>query len=162
MAGDQNAAEDDDNWLDGRAIVCHRCGRSLWRVVRSPFYDEWLFYCDRCPKRAEVSYYDAKVKAIYEALAAKADTAFQSERMYREIEQCLAPCDCGGQFRLSADRRCHDCHAVVLAGTDAAGIDVWPHWPSATFAEPTPEQEKEWQAFDQAYMKSRELWRSDP
>jgi len=161
MTGDRSAAED-DNWLDGRAIVCGSCRRSLWRVVRSPFYDSWLFYCDRCARRADVSYYDDKVKAIHEALVAKGETAFQSEPMYREIERCLAPCDCGGEFRMSADRRCHDCHAVVLAGPDAEALDVWPHWPDADFADPTPEQEKEWEAFELAYVKSRDLWRDDP
>ena len=159
MTGNRSGEEEDDNWLDGRAIGCPRCGRSLWRVVRSPFYDSWLFYCDRCPRRAEVSYYDAKVKAIYEALAAKGDTAFQSERMHGEIERCLAPCECGGRFRMSADRRCHDCHAVVLAGPDAEGIDVWPHWSGADFADPTPEEEKEWRKFESAFIRTDGLWR---
>ena len=161
MTGDRNATEEDDNWLDGHAIACPSCERLLWQVVRSPFYDEWLFYCDRCPKRAEVSYYDHTVKAIREALAAKGHKGDQSEHLHREIEERLAPCECGGRFRLSADRRCHDCHAVVLAGPDTE-MDVWPHWPGADFDEPTPEQEKEWESFELAYIKKRELWRGDP
>jgi hypothetical protein len=163
MTGDHNATEEDDNWLDGRAVACPSCGQSLWRVVRSPFYDSWLFYCDRCPKCAEVSYYDDKVKAIHEALLAKADAAFQSQAMYRAIERCLAACDCGGRFSMSAGRRRHQCHAVVLAGPEADGIDLWPHWPGADFGDPTPEEEKAWEAFERAYVKTRELWRhGDP
>lgn len=159
MTGDRDAAKEGDNWLDGRAIVCVSCVRSLWRVVRSPFYDSWLLYCDQCPKRAEVSYYDNEVTAIQHALATGGDSVpLQSARMYREIERRLAPCDCGGRFRLSADRRCHGCHAVVLVGSDADGIDLWPHWSGADFGDPTPEEEKEWGEFESAFIRSDGLW----
>ena len=153
----------DDNWLDGQAIVCPSCQLPLWRVVHSPFYDDWFFYCDRCPKRAEVSFYDAEVKAIYDAFVAGGDSQFQSERMHREIERRLAPCDCGGQFRMAADRRCHRCHAVVVAKHDAHGIDIWPGWcGSDSDDDPTPEQEKEMQDFERAFVKTENLWRREP
>jgi len=156
-------ASADDNWLDGRAIVCQSCQLPLWRVVRSPFYDSWLFYCERCPKRAEVSYYDNAVTAIQHALATGGDSVpLQSERMYREIERRLAPCDCGGRFRLSAGRRCHGCHAVALAAPAADELDLWPHWPGSDFSDPTPEQEKEWREFELVYIRSDGLWRREP
>ncbi|HWE18887.1 MAG TPA: hypothetical protein VG758_17150 [Hyphomicrobiaceae bacterium] len=152
------ASEQDDNWLDGHAIACPSCQLPLWQVVHSPFYDNWFFYCDRCSRRADVSFYDAEVKAIYDAFVAGGDSRFQSERMYREIERRLAPCDCGGQFRKSADRRCHGCHAVVLAGANADDIDLWPHWPGAQLDELTPQQEREMQEFEKNFVRSESLW----
>jgi hypothetical protein len=162
MGESHKSGDQDDNWLDGRAITCQSCQAPLWRVIRSPFYDEWLFYCDRCPRRAEVSYYDSEVKAIHDRFIAMGDKQFQSERMHREIERRLAPCDCGGQFRLLADRRCHKCHAVVVAGDEGA-IDVWPDWPGSDLEHPTPEQEQEWREFEAAFVKKdANLWQREP
>src|SRR5690349_7695854 len=49
---------EETNWLHGERIACPSCQQPLYRVDHSPFYDEHLLYCDRCPIRVEVSFYD--------------------------------------------------------------------------------------------------------
>jgi hypothetical protein len=156
MTGGHQSRGENGNWLNGEAIACRSCNLPLFRVDHSPFYDSWFFYCDRCPKRVDLSYHDPEVTAIYDNLVARGHNAFQSDRMFAEIERQLAPCECGGQFRLSAERRCHRCNAVVLVGGDAYGVDVWP---LSSLDEPTPEREQEWQDFEFAYIKHNNLWR---
>ena len=61
---DNDAAAAEDDWLNGRPIVCTSCGYQLYRVDHSPFDDGWLLYCDCCPRRVDVSFYDPVVRQI--------------------------------------------------------------------------------------------------
>jgi hypothetical protein len=112
-----NAVDGDDNWLNGQQLRCPECGEELYLIDHSPFYDGYYLYCDRCPKRVDVSIYDPVMR--------DAPSVSYSELM-AWIECRLRPCDCGGSFRHDAPRRCHQC-GTVLSGVDPAdGVDVWP------------------------------------
>ena len=49
---------EDDNWLNKSNINCPQCKKELTIVDHSPFDDSCRLYCNSCPKRVEISYYD--------------------------------------------------------------------------------------------------------
>lgn len=114
-----------DNWLDARNLACPHCQTALYAVIRSPMYDEWQLYCDRCANRVEVSYYDPVTQRIGDELSAAHPTgsAHRTIAHLRAIERRLKPCSCGGRYYHDSPRRCHACHGVVLA--DAPDTDLW-------------------------------------
>jgi hypothetical protein len=114
-----------DNWLDARNFACPHCQEPLYSVIRSPMYDEWQLYCDRCPHRVEISFTDPVAREVADALGVQPlpGGAFAISHL-RAMETRLKACSCGGRFRHDAPRRCHVCHNVVLA--DAIDTDLWP------------------------------------
>jgi hypothetical protein len=103
------------DWLEPRSITCPSCSADLFRVDHSPFYDAWFLYCDHCPRRAEVTFYDPAISEL---------GALGTDDRFREIEKRLRPCSCGGHYLFLAPRRCTTCATVVLEGGDSA--DLWP------------------------------------
>jgi hypothetical protein len=142
-----------DDWLNGRVIVCTSCGYQLYRVDHSPFDDGWLLYCDRCPRRVDVSFYDPVVRQIEDDLRASGSMTHQA--LMVRVAARLRPCDCGGRYRNDAPRRCVRCFAHLQEVTPASGVDVWPAWPNH---EPTDAELAEQQAFISAFVRSDDLW----
>lgn len=122
----------DNNPLDNRDITCAQCKATLGWVLHSPFYDEHYLYCDSCPRRVEVSFYDPETVKINEQFFSE-EVADDGENKnedevwaayFMALEERLAPCPCGGTFRHNAPRRCLYCSAVIPEDPD--GRDVWP------------------------------------
>jgi hypothetical protein len=113
-----------DNWLDARTLGCPHCQTPHYAVLRSPLYDEWQLYCDRCPNRVEIRHADPVAQWLGDELSARAGApVHRSVAHLRAIEKRLKPCSCGGRYRHDAPRRCHECHGVVMA--DAPDTDLW-------------------------------------
>ncbi|WP_431922116.1 hypothetical protein [Micromonospora wenchangensis] len=141
----------DDNWLNGEEIVCPQCHERLYRLDHSPLLDCYYLYCDGCPRRVDVSYYDSTCTAIVDALPGRDGTR---STLMNALEARLRRCDCGGRFRDSAPRRCHRCSAVLTAIGDPCGVDVWPAW----WADETDTDSLE-EAFTARYFRTEDLWR---
>lgn len=120
----------DSNWLDMRKIRCQSCEKILTWVLWSPFNDGHIFYCSRCPRRLEVSYYDKFYKSLQEQVGRSGDgDEADFLNAIHLVEQYLRACSCGGEFRYEAKRRCVHCHTVVCddASRDepVAWREVW-------------------------------------
>lgn len=136
------------DWLHPAQISCPSCSAALFTVDRSPFYDDWVLYCDRCPRRAEVSFYDPVVVALGNVSAAE---------RFGEIERRLRPCACGGRYLFSAPRRCVTCSCVVLDGR--AYVDIWPAvYSIPDDRDPTEAEEREVVAFEDKFIQRLNLW----
>ncbi|HEX6121736.1 MAG TPA: hypothetical protein VFY89_01185 [Ktedonobacterales bacterium] len=113
-----------DNWLDARSLACPHCQTALYAVIRSPLYDEWQLYCDRCANRVEIRYDDPIAQRLGDELSARSGaSAHRTIAHLRAIETRLKPCSCGGRYHHDSPRRCHACHGVVLA--EASDTDLW-------------------------------------
>jgi predicted nucleic acid-binding Zn ribbon protein len=138
---------DTHNWLHAEHLRCPACYADLWRVDHSPFYDEAFFYCDTCPRHAEVSYYDPQYR----------DAAADEIIRIHEVEAHLKPCVCGGHFRFAAARRCPTCWTPVIV-EDPAGIDLF-YW-EPFLDEDAPELEPAAQKI-QHLARTDDLWRDE-
>lgn len=120
---------DEENWLHGERIKCSRCHQWLYRVDHSPFYDEYFLYCDRCPIRVEVSFYNPVLKLVERQVRQAPETGQRElyQALMRAIEARLKPCLCGGTFRHDAPRRCFTCYTPVISD-HPNGIDLYPGW----------------------------------
>lgn len=137
------------HWLEPESIACPSCSASLFRVGHSPFYDSWFLYCDRCPRRAEVSFYDPVVSQLGDIPA--------TDR-FHEIERRLRPCSCGGQYQFLAPRRCTTCAAIVLG--DGESVDLWPGFLSGPQdREPTESEQNAVDDFEATHVQRGSLWR---
>lgn len=141
----------DDNWLNGEEVICPVCREHLYRVDHSPLLDCYFLYCDGCPMRVDVSYYDSTFIAIEDALRDRYGT---HSTLMDALEARLRPCDCGGQFRDAAPRRCHRCSAILTAISAPSGVDVWPAW--WTDETDTGALEVE---FTARYFREEDLWK---
>ncbi|HXD88748.1 MAG TPA: hypothetical protein VN641_19820 [Urbifossiella sp.] len=143
---------DDDNWLEAEVVACPGCGERLFAVIHSPFCDDHRLYCDRCPRAAEVSFYDPVCMAVVDKLPA--DRTW--EQTMAAIEPLLRPCACGGRFRGDAPRRCPSCATVVPA---AARKDVSPYAGCEDGSrDPTPEVQAAYDQFEAASIRREQLW----
>jgi hypothetical protein len=136
----------DGNWLNGRVISCPRCGEAFLRIDHSPFYDCYYLYCDQCPRRVDVSTYDALVLAAVDAHRASGSLSY--ENVIAEIEPRLTGCECGGAFRDDSPRRCHLCGSALGDEDGWSGIDVWPHDAS----------EEQIAAFCEEFIREDDIW----
>ncbi|MDT0529589.1 hypothetical protein RM555_11385 [Micromonospora sp. DSM 115977] len=141
----------DENWLNGEEVVCPECQERLYRVDHSPLLDCYFLYCDGCPMRVDVSYYDSTAMAIADALPARDET---HPTLMAALEARLRRCDCGGRFRDSAPRRCHRCATVLATISAPSGVDVWPGW--WTDETDTDSLEEE---FTARYFRAEGLWK---
>jgi hypothetical protein len=119
--------QDESNWLDSKTIECGQCGQKLHWLWHSPMYDVTFFYCTKCPKRVEVSYYDTFVIQLDKLVLKESNDVENTDRAAKYhalIEQHLAECECGGRFEYAASRRCLKCFAVLPQSEP--GRDVWP------------------------------------
>jgi hypothetical protein len=118
--------DEEANWLYGEHFECPNCHQQLYRVDHSPFYDEYFLYCDSCPMRVEVSYYDPVYKHIDKHIrqTISKDESDMYTALMQAIEARLKPCACGGSFRHDSPRRCIICHTPVIID-DPIGIDLW-------------------------------------
>jgi acetone carboxylase gamma subunit len=135
--------DEDDNWLNGAYLTCAGCQGQIYRIDHSPLYDCYFLYCDRCPMRVDISYYDPVLASI---------TADGYEQLMQAIEVRLQHCECGGRFGDNAPRRCYRCH-TILDIDSPSGIDVWPAvWPDAD--EPSPAE----QEIVEKLTRTNDLW----
>lgn len=108
---------------------CPHCGFQLWRLDRSPMCDEWVFYCDHCPRRVEVSFYDTVVNVIQNQLRSK-ERSNDYKALIDKIEAQLKTCSCGGHYKLTVAKRCFNCNAEVIEkddhGSMGRGIELYP------------------------------------
>src|SRR5579884_2738134 len=99
--------DEEEDWLHGERFQCFHCHQRLYRVDHSPFYDEYFLYCNRCPMRVEVSYYDPVFERVYKQVRQTYRTG-EAElyvALMRAIEPHLKSCLCGGIFCHNAPRR---------------------------------------------------------
>jgi hypothetical protein len=142
----------DWNWLHGEHICCPACQADLWRVDHSPFYDEAFFYCDACPRHAEVSYYDPQYS----------DAAADEAARIHRVEARLKPCVCGGHFRFDAARRCPTCWKPVIVD-DPEGVDLshWEPFMDEGALDPSEEELEHAQQKDEQFCRTDDLWLDD-
>ena len=135
-------------------ISCPHCGADSFRVDHAPHYNDQLYYCTDCPRRAEVTFDDL----VYARIVADAGAHGDSDRVRRGVEDLLRACECGGRFRSDAPRRCSDCGGVVLAGEP--GVDLWPGYCDFDVQQhtPPPELVERINAFDAEYIRRANLW----
>ena len=145
-----------NNWLRPSVITCPDCGIHLFRVDRSPFDDHYRLYCDRCPKQAEISFYDAGMNAIRDAIV-KQNRNIDHSSLMQGIESRLNRCVCGGSFRAGAARRCYHCKAEVV--TDS-GVDVsiYTGCEDQQDRDPTPEEMTAYETWLAEYVRTSDLW----
>jgi hypothetical protein len=151
------ADESVDIGLHYETVECPTCHTQLDRVDRSPFSDDFDFYCDNCASRVEVSLYDPVVSVIEQTLP---PTIERSQGvLQRAIEERLHTCDCGGHYRHDAPRRCHHCNTVVIH--DEPRVDLFPHIYdfAYNYRDPTPKEQAQFDAWERAYVRRRDIWR---
>lgn len=144
----------DDNWLEAEVLNCPTCEEKLFAVSHSPFHDDHLLYCDRCPKALEISYYDP----VYQRVVDQLPRPRMWEGIMAAIEPQLKPCSCGGRFRGTASRRCFSCGSVVPA---AARKDLTPYAGyEDTGRDPTAEEFVEHEQFIAEFVvrSGRQAW----
>ncbi|WP_430502420.1 hypothetical protein ACQRWP_12705 [Micromonospora trifolii] len=142
--------EFDDNWLNGEEVACPECHERLYRLDHSPLLDCYFLYCDSCPMRVDVGYYDGTFMTIADALPSR-DRTYST--LMAALEARLRRCDCGGRFRDSAPRRCHRCSTVLTAISAPSGVDVWPGW----WTDETDTGSLE-ETFTARYFRTEDLW----
>lgn len=150
----------DDNWFNANVFPCPHCGAQLFRVDRSPMYDEYHLYCDRCPNSVEVSYYDdVCLRLGKERLADVQDVEHREAAMRDLIEQQLRPCDCGGSYRFNVARRCFSCHQPVVE--DEPWVDLFPSINGVELEgrDPTPAEQDLYEQFVAEYIRTRDIWK---
>lgn len=145
---------EETNWLHGEPIECPACHQPLYRVDHSPFYDEHFLYCDQCPIRVEVSFYDPVYQHLTQTLSRDEGDTYVT--LMRALEGRLKPCICGGTFRHDAPRRCFSCHMSVIID-DPDGVDLW----DGRFSTDDPtheelEEERRWMA---QFIRTEDKWR---
>ncbi len=146
--------EQEDNWLNANYFDCPECGFELFRVDRSPFYDEWKLNCWCCAKSVEISYYDPKVPRGYFSGDMSPETR---DRKERELEEMLSFCECGGAFSFKAPPRCFSCGSVVL---EDFNVDIFPSFNrSANSTELTIQQREEFERFNIEFRRSKNIWK---
>ena len=149
---------DDDNWLHGAFIHCPQCETRLFRVDRSPFYDDYRIYCDSCANSVEVSYYDDVLKEIEQEIQSPGHKA--KEALRAAIERRLRSCDCGGRFAFDAARRCYICGRVIVS--DEPWVDLGPAWSAERPDEdqpPTAEDQAFYDEWVRLYVRTENIWR---
>jgi hypothetical protein len=113
---------------ESKRRTCRKCGQRLLLLKPSPFQDGYYFYCELCPRRADVSIYDAVYNRI-EAAARRehgsraVDAAF-FELVMPAVERRLSACRCRGHFRFPAALRCLSC-GETLEGLSSDNYNVW-------------------------------------
>ena len=154
------SSDQDDNWLRGAVFPCPSCDQSLYRVDHSPFYDEYLLYCDRCANSVNVGFYDPVTMAIGAAHASQGASKVSRADKLRLIEERLRPCACGGSYRHDSPRRCPYCLSVVIA--DEPDVDLWPgYFWIEDDREPTDEEAERIGAYLDARVRERDIWREE-
>jgi hypothetical protein len=118
---DDNEIDENDDWLASEIIECPHCQIKLLWLEHSPFENGYYFYCDSCPKRVDVSIYDPVFIEIEEGQKIKFEDLELWRKNYFEnlmplVEERLLPCDCGGNYRFKAVRRCLNCGVAVKEG----------------------------------------------
>jgi hypothetical protein len=142
-----------EGWLDARLTKCQNCGESLFLVNHSPMDDSLLFYCTECPKRVEVSRYDEIAVRITRRTSKRGK--LNEPEYVRQIEEKLAPCDCGGTFKLRAERRCLYCRAIILQAN--VGTDVW--YPETANPDLSGAEMERSAARHEALMRRQNIWK---
>lgn len=146
-------AEDSENtWLESKIISCPDCKTKSYAVERSPFYNSWHLYCEKCPKSVEISYYDPQIKKLRSEI-----TENDSEALFDLIEQCLLKCDCGGKFKFNSPRRCFHCQIIL---TDKSNIDISIYTGCEVPPREATEAEQElFDEFEKKFVRRDELWK---
>lgn len=149
--------DSDDNWLHYEVVSCPVCQTRLGRVDHSPFSDDWVFYCDSCANRVEVSFYDPVVNALRQTPLLCADRS--DGALLRAIEERLRACDCGAHFRHDAPRRCHHCNTIVIR--DEPWVDLGSHIYDfiPRYRDPTPEEQAQFDAWERTHVRRDDVWR---
>ena len=149
---------EEENWLHGKQIECPNCHQWLYCVDHSPFYDEYFWYCNRCPIHVEISYYDPVVRQV-EQQVRQASEARQGEwfvTFVRALEERLKPCRCGGSFRRDAPRRCFTCHAPVISDITIS-VDLYPGWMNYD-SEPDASSEVQAEHWTAQFTRTKDIW----
>jgi hypothetical protein len=142
----------EDNWLDAAVIACPKCGTRLFRVIHSPFCDDYQLYCDRCPRAIEVSYYDPNYNKVINQFG----QGRTREQIMAAMEPLLKACKCGGRFRDTSPRHCFECGAVV---PEAATHDLTPYLGCEDLdRDPTAAEQAAYEKFAATFIARSDLW----
>jgi hypothetical protein len=88
---------------------CNNCqAKYRYDLFHSGFGDMSYAYCDSCGRAALLSYWDKQFPKI--SLAGRAHQVIT-----QELEEYLAPCECGGAFKANATPRCPSCMQPLSA-----------------------------------------------
>jgi hypothetical protein len=153
-------ALDEEGWLRPRVIACPQCATRLFRVDHSPFDDAYLLYCDRCPRAAEVSFYDPGMDRVRRELTRENIPDPGYEALMRGIEARLLPCSCGGRFRHDASRRCFHCGAEVVTGEPGVDLSPYTGCEDQQDRDPTDEEQAVYDRFVAEFIRKEGHWAS--
>ena len=131
----------DDDWLFQRDFNCPSCNAALCEAEHSPFEDGYYLYCTDCPKRVDLSVYDARYTPMENQFHAENPNLSEEDDQYldeflQHVARFLEKCDCGGVFVHDAPRRCIEC-GLAFPEIDRSH-NVW----FADFGESDPTDEK--------------------
>jgi hypothetical protein len=146
---------EDDNWLDAKVFDCPNCNKGLFTVGHSPFADDDSFYCNACPKRVEISFYDK----LRRDLSKQLDGGSLSD-LIPLIENELKPCNCGGTFKYQSPRRCIYC-SIVIIGCDNQ-YEIYPSYfksNSNRKEEPTESEIARVKEFQENFIITKNFWK---
>jgi hypothetical protein len=121
----------EENHLFNLKIVnCDNCASKLEIMDQGGMDTDRYFYCTNCRNRAAISLYDPQWEIAERKVAASFPNATEDELydlLSREFESSIASCECGGEFKYDAPRRCLHCSFPV---NDAEpGRHIWPFVP---------------------------------
>ena len=89
-----------------RTGMCDHCGRTFsYVLLHNGFNDSAFAYCDKCGRTAVMAAWSKKPTEVI----------FQQGTLPAHLEGLLAPCECGGKFRVDASPRCPHCHEPLSA-----------------------------------------------
>jgi hypothetical protein len=149
---------EDDNWLNARTLACPRCETHLFAVDHSPFCDSHILYCDACPRRVEVGFYNPIYKELFAEVAGDGAEASQYAALMSAIERRLMPCDGVGHYKHDAQGRCYSCSSII--DICEPGVDLWPGFHNFNEdREPTEAEQALADEFMMKYVRTANIWR---
>ena len=149
-------SEEIENWLDAKVYNCPNCGNGLFEVGHSPFADEDIFYCDTCPKRVDVSFYDKKRNELANSI--DRDNPRFIQELIQEIELNLKNCDCGGKYKYYSPRRCSFCSNIVIE--KKSSVELYPdYFYYKEDRDPTEEECVKVADFNAEFVITKDIWR---
>ena len=148
----------DDNWLGAEVFDCPNCKNKLFKVGHSPFADDDVFYCDSCPKRVDVSFYDKRSMKITDEFSSDGKTLWENK--IKAIESHLRECDCGGKFNYHSPRRCPYCSAPVVVETSS--FELYPaYFYYEEDRDPTQIEREKVEKFTNEFIITNNIWKEN-
>lgn len=146
----------ENNWLEAEVFDCSNCRNKLFKVGHSPLADEDIFYCNSCPKRVDVGFYDKKRTELAKQI--EIGTKENWQKLIKIIESQLKPCDCGGNYQFKSLRRCCYCSEIIKEINFS--FELYPsYFYCKEDKEPTEEETEKVGRFMAEFIRTKNIWK---